>query len=308
MPPTVSINLCCYNSEKYLRETLESIVHQTYKDWELIIINDGSTDSTESIVQEYIDAGYPIIYHYQQNKGLSYSRNKALELSGGDYIALIDHDDLWLPEKLAKQVIAMQKNEDHVLCYAGVIEIDHMGRELRRYNLKNYSGYMFEILLRQFNINVPTAFLRKTILQKSGLRFDERVSASEEYCLFMQLAVNHKFLVLPDILAKYRIHDEALTAKSISKWADEREYTLNLICNDNAGIEKKYPVEFKEAYARARYYRVRYYVSIGNKLKAIALLSQNLLTNWRYMILFIILLLPTLFWNFIHKIKTRREI
>lgn len=308
MPPTVSINLCCYNSEKYLRETLESILHQTYKNWELIIINDGSTDSTESIVQEYIDAGYPIIYHYQQNKGLSYSRNKALELSGGDYIALIDHDDLWLPEKLAKQVIAMQRNKDHVLCYAGVIEIDHMGMELRRYNLKNNSGYMFETLLRQFDINVPTALFRKSILQKSGLRFDERVSASEEYCLFMQLAVNHKFLVLPDILAKYRIYDEALTAKSISKWADEREYTLNLICNDNPGIEKKYPVEFKEAYARARYYRVRYYVSIGNKLKAIALLSQNLLTNWRYMILFIILLLPTLFWNFIHKIKTKREI
>jgi len=304
----VSINLCCYNSEKYLRETLESIVHQTYKNWELIIINDGSRDSTESIIKEYINAGYPIIYHYQQNKGLSYSRNKAIELSRGDYIALIDHDDLWLPDKLAKQVIAMQENEDHVLCYAGVIEIDYMGRELRRYNPKNNSGYIFKTLLRQFDINTPTAFLRKSILQKSGLGYDERVSASEEYCLFMQLAVNHKFLVLQDILAKYRIHDEALTAKSISKWAVEREYTLNLICKNYPMIRDQHSIEFREAYARANYYRARNYIFNGEKAKAIKELQKVVFVNYRYLILFILAILPHYFWQLFHRLRTSRNI
>src|SRR5438874_5550918 len=104
MNPTVSITLCCFNSERFLAETLRSIIDQTYKDWELVIINDGSTDSTESIIQTFIDRKWPIVYHSQQNAGLGRSRNKAVELSRGEFIALIDHDDLWEPEKLARQI------------------------------------------------------------------------------------------------------------------------------------------------------------------------------------------------------------
>ena len=81
MSQKVSINLCCYNSEKYLKETLDSIVKQTYKDWELVIINDGSCDSTESIIDHYIEQGHPIVYKYQKNQGLSSSRNEAIKLS-----------------------------------------------------------------------------------------------------------------------------------------------------------------------------------------------------------------------------------
>ena len=112
MNPRVSINLCCYNSERYLRETLDSIVSQTYKDWELIIINDGSSDATESIVSEFIKRGHPIVYHYQANKGLALSRNEALKRSRGEYIAFIDHDDLWMPEKLEKQILALESNPE----------------------------------------------------------------------------------------------------------------------------------------------------------------------------------------------------
>ena len=108
--PTVSINLCCYNGEKYLREALDSIINQTYKDWELVIINDGSKDSTESIIYEYIKQGYPIVYHYQENHGLGYSRNEALKRSHGEYVAFIDHDDVWMPEKLEKQIPLFYKN------------------------------------------------------------------------------------------------------------------------------------------------------------------------------------------------------
>src|SRR2546421_314712 len=104
MPPKVSITLCCYNSERYLDETLQSITAQTYKDWELVVINDGSRDATEDIVRRYMDAGWPIVYQYQENRGLSASRNKSIELSSGEFIAMIDHDDLWSPEKLEKQV------------------------------------------------------------------------------------------------------------------------------------------------------------------------------------------------------------
>ncbi len=122
--PKVSINLCCYNSEKNLRETLESIVKQTYKDWELIIINDGSSDSTESIIYEYVNQGFPITYHYQENKGLGYSRNEALSRSQGEYIAFIDHDDIWVAGKLNRQVAFLDQNPEVDFLYSNFFMLD----------------------------------------------------------------------------------------------------------------------------------------------------------------------------------------
>ena len=111
MNELVSINLCCYNGEAFLDETLHSICSQTYPNWELVIVNDGSTDGTEAIVEKYMNQGVPIIYHVQENQGLGASRNKALELSSGAFIAFIDQDDLWLPEKLEKQIMLFENPE-----------------------------------------------------------------------------------------------------------------------------------------------------------------------------------------------------
>jgi len=127
MSPTLSINLCCYNSEKYLKETLESIFAQTYKDWELVVINDGSTDSTESIIKEYISQGYPISYCWQENRGLGYSRNEALKHSRGKYIAFIDHDDIWLPQKLEKQIPLFDRNPKTAIVASNAIQFNEKG-------------------------------------------------------------------------------------------------------------------------------------------------------------------------------------
>ncbi|WP_446787210.1 glycosyltransferase family 2 protein [Macellibacteroides fermentans] len=306
MNPLVSINLCCYNSEKYLRKTLESIVNQTYKVWELIVINDGSIDSTESIVREYIDKGYPITYHYQQNRGLSYSRNKALDLSHGEYIALIDHDDLWLPTKLEKQIKIMQ-NTNYALCYGGIIRIDKTGMEIGKRIIKNKRGFILEKLLKDFDIEVPTVLIRKSVLDNFKLRFDEQITASEEYCLFMQMAVLHEFCASSEVYAKYRVHDEALTNKAIDKWAKEREYTLDLICKKHPGIKDKYSCSFGEAYARARYYRARFYVNTGETHKAISELRKIIFVDYRYFILFVMLFLPKTVWHYMHKLHSGRS-
>src|SRR5581483_3397166 len=133
MPPAVSINLCCYNSEAFLQATLESISRQTFRDWELIVIDDGSVDSTGAIVQRFRERDPRIIYHRQQNAGLGAARNAAIERSSGKYIALIDHDDLWLPAKLEQQVRQMASQERLVLSYTDAEVIDERGRPLRPY-------------------------------------------------------------------------------------------------------------------------------------------------------------------------------
>lgn len=306
MPPTVSVNLCCYNSEKYLRETLDSIINQTYKDWELVVINDGSTDSTESIIKNYINEGYPIIYQYQQNKGLSYSRNKALELSKGHYIAFIDHDDVWIEDKISRQITAMSSG-NYALCYGGVVYIDKNGREIGKRVQQSRSGCLFGQLLKHYDADVTTVMIRKDVLESNDLRFDERLITSEDYCLFMQIAVKNQIVVLPGVLSKYRIHDDSLTNKSISKWAEEWNYTLNLIKEINIGIDKLYKTEFKAAEAHVRYYQAKYFFFKGDRLGAIMEMRKNIFIDIKYFLLFILLFMPNYFWNYAHTLYTKRS-
>lgn len=306
MPPTVSVNLCCYNSEKYLRDTLDSIINQVYKDWELVVINDGSIDSTEAIVKEYIDAGYPIIYHYQLNKGLSYSRNKALELSRGDYIAFIDHDDVWYADKLLRQVTAMSSG-NYALCYGGVVHINEDGREIGKRVQQSRSGCLLGQLLTHYDAQVTTVMLSKDVLKNNNFRFDEGLITSEDYCLFMQIAVNNQIVVLSGVSAKYRIHDESLTNKSIAKWAEEWDYTLNLIKENNIGIDKLYQSEFMKAEAHVRYHRAKYLFFKGDRFGAIKEMRKNIFIDIRYLALFILLFMPSSCWIYAHMLYTKRS-
>src|SRR5207302_5978538 len=134
-----------------------------------------------------------------------------------------------------------------------------------RYRPARRSGEMFDALLRQFDIYVPAVMVRRAALDALQLAFDPSIAASEEYCLFMQMAVSCRFRVVPDPMAKYRVHDEALTNRSISKWADEREYTLDTIERRHPGIRDRFRGGFREARARACYYRARYHMSRGDK-------------------------------------------
>ena len=107
-----SVMICCYNSEKYLSETIESVINQTYTNWEIVVINDGSSDDTEEIILNYKRKGIPIIYHKQENMGFAAARNKAVELAKSKWIAIIDHDDICLSNRLAIQSTHIRKHSN----------------------------------------------------------------------------------------------------------------------------------------------------------------------------------------------------
>ncbi len=215
MPPTVSINLCCYNSEKYLEETLESIFAQTYKDWELVIVNDGSTDSTERIIQKYIADGWPIVYHYQPNAGLGRSRNKAIELSQGKFIAFIDHDDIWMPEKLEKQMSLFSENPDIGLVYSNSFEVSLLSNLQTDFFCWHppHRGYVLEKLVLDNFISMPTVVLRADVLAKVG---DFRVDLmhSEDFDMWLRIAESYPFGYVDEALATYRVHEESVTRRN----------------------------------------------------------------------------------------------
>lgn len=302
--PLVSVIMNCYNSETWLREALDSVFAQTYRNWEIVFWDNASTDGSAAIARSY---GERVRYFRgNQTVPLGAARNLALRQARGEYLALLDCDDVWFPDKLAKQVAAMEGTE-YALCYAGVIEIDATGRELRRVIPEYPSGEIFENLLRQFDINVPVAMIRRSVLEARGLSFDPQVTASEEYCLFMQLAADHTFCVMPEPLAHYRVHQRALTNASIARWAEEREYTLDLIRRAYPGIRERHREAFEEAYARARYYRARYYMATGARAKAIGELRRAIPAGRRYFALFLLSLFPTAVWDRVHAWRTGRS-
>lgn len=131
--PKVSVVMSVYNGEKYLPETIDSILNQTFKDFEFIIINDGSTDKTAKILTSYDDPRIRIFN--QENMGLTKSLNRAISLAKGEYIARMDADDISYPERLKKQVDYLNKNPDIGLVGSKYIRIDKRGRKIDEINV-----------------------------------------------------------------------------------------------------------------------------------------------------------------------------
>lgn len=303
--PLVSVVINCYNGESFLKEAIDSVFAQTYSNWEIIFWDNCSSDRSGEIAKSY---GNKVRYfRAEKTTPLGEARNLALKEAQGDFIALLDSDDIWLPEKLSTQLESIITNDASV-CFSGVIEIDETGKTLREINPEKKSGYLLEELLYQFDIYLSSIMFRRETLIKESINFDTHLVCSEEYNILMRLAAKNKFSVISAALSKWRVHGSSLTTKTISKWAYEREYTLNQIIRENPGIDLKYPNAFAEAYARADYYRARYYYEINEIAKARQSLAKIKFLHVRYFFLCVISFLPKSVWFFIHKAKLKNSI
>ena len=204
--PLVSVTICCYNSERYIVQTVQSVLDQTFGDFELIIVNDGSTDCTEEIVRSFGDPR--IRYEYQQNRGLAATRNRTLELARGKYIAFLDHDDLWVREKLALQIPLMEMRDDVAVSYGNAANIDGEGNViLERYTdfFKPRDGDVFaDLLIEGDFINWQTVVIRRSVLDRVGGFRAYKIA--EDYDMLLRCAVDHTFVGMDYVLAQYRRH------------------------------------------------------------------------------------------------------
>ena len=215
--PAISIQICCYNSEKYLDETIKSVLLQTFKDWELIIVNDGSTDATEAIIKEYIHKDAPIVYFYQKNKGFAAARNKALGLSRGDWVAILDHDDLWYPEKLEIQNKSTEKYPSAKLHFSNSEWFNNNGRIVRKTieHQKFRTGLMLNSFLKLIVegcfIDSETVLMDRQALIDCG-GFNEHYRYIVDYDMCMRLAYKYDIIYYEDrVLAKWRMHPRQAT-------------------------------------------------------------------------------------------------
>ncbi len=188
--PRVSVNLCCYNSEPFLERTLRSIGFQTFTDWELVIVNDGSTDATDAIIRRHLAAGWPIVYHHAaKNLGLGAARNLALQMSSGEVIAFIDHDDCWQPGKLERQLPLFDLDRRIGLVYSNCINVLESGYRFRQFDrLRPCSGEVFRQLLVQYPVSIQTVVIHRRVLQDGSSAFDSRFQVLEDFDFVLRTA------------------------------------------------------------------------------------------------------------------------
>lgn len=204
----VSIIMPCYNAQKTLAKTLDSIFSQTYTSFKLYCINDGSTDNTQSILDEYQNKFKDRMWVLsQKNKGQTISKNIGIQQSQGEYIAFIDSDDLWDPKKLDIQLSAMRADPEVGLSYTDGYYIDADDIQHEKIGIDPIlQGQCFKRILMGNAIVASSVMIRRSIINKIGL-FDETLTACENWELWTRIASVCPLKALPDPLTYYRRHD-----------------------------------------------------------------------------------------------------
>lgn len=229
-PPLVTVTICCFNSERFIAQTIQSVLSQTLGEFELIILNDGSTDRTEEIVHSFGDPR--IRYEYQDNHGLAAARNRTLELARGKYVAFLDHDDLWVPEKLALQIPILETRPDVSLVYANEATIDDKGRVISEglAGFEPKDGNLFaELIAGNFICWQTVVMDRQVLLELGGFR---PFRVAEDYDLLLRCAIDHNFVGLDTVLAYYRHHpDSYIQSHKLERLEELLELFTDLLAN-----------------------------------------------------------------------------
>lgn len=206
----VSVLMPVYNAEKYLAEAINSIISQTFRDWELLIINDGSTDSSLSIINGFSDSRVRVINN-ESNIGLIKTLNKGIGLCNGQYIARMDADDISMPNRLALQVNFLDGNEDYILCGTNADVIDSDGKITGKIVNPSKSTFLQISLLFTNPFIHPSMMIRRNILTVNF--FDENAIHVEDYELWTRLASQGQIANLELPLLQYRWHETNVSVK-----------------------------------------------------------------------------------------------
>ena len=200
--PNISVCIPTYNREHFLKETLDSVFAQTYRDFEVVIVDDGSTDSTKQMFEKN---GYNVRYYWQENTGDANARNKLIELASGKYISFLDSDDLLYPDALEKMAEVMPQGSEDVVVYGPYVAIDKYGNILRRGKKKLFNGRITRHLFENILIHsCGSLFPKKVLVQAEG--FDNSLPVCSDYDLWLRLSLDYDFISIDKPVFKRRRH------------------------------------------------------------------------------------------------------
>ncbi|MBD2666007.1 glucosyltransferase [Richelia sinica FACHB-800] len=290
--PKISVVIPVYNSEKSVAETLASVIAQTYRDLEIIIVDDGSTDKSIEICQRFKDERIKIVH--QQNRGLAGARNTGIRHAQGEFIAFVDSDDLWLPEKLEKHLHHLQHSPQVGLSFSRSRFIDEQGTPLGIYQMPKLinitPGYLF---CRNPISNGSSVVIRREVLDAikfeanlygeiEDFYFDDRFRQSEDIECWLRIALTTNWQIegIPEALTLYRLNRSGLSANIFKQYESWEQVLIKT---------QAYQPEFIEKWGdKARAYQLRYLSRRATRERANAiavdLINQSLRLHWQMLL------------------------
>ena len=231
----VSVIINCRNSERFLDQCIDSVVNQTYKNLQIIIVDNQSTDNTKEIIDSYQDNRINY-FNTMSNLSLGAARNFAIEKTIGEFIAFIDSDDTWEENKIENTVVRFRKNIG--LVYSDVKYFNQF-KDFQLYNYRNiYTGNCFDKLICDYNLCMSSCIISNKIIKKHNIKFDKDLQVCEDLDFFLKIAFVSELEYVDQVHTNYRIHDNNLSAKYLDLFYEEYMATIdNLI--DFYNIDKK---------------------------------------------------------------------
>jgi glycosyltransferase involved in cell wall biosynthesis len=213
--PKVDVIMPAYNAARYLPAAIESVMAQTFTDWRILVIDDGSTDRTVEVVEPYLkQLGQKIQYIKRPNGGVSAARNTGIRSSTAEYLAMLDADDIWLPCRLSESLSCLEGRPQAGLSYGFLSRINQEGTLIDTFDRRNENAEGFiapYIYMRKIDLPTVTVTVRRSCLDEVGL-FDETLRVTEDRDLWFRVASKYEVALVPVIVALYRTSSESITA------------------------------------------------------------------------------------------------
>ena len=218
----VSVITPVYNAEKYISEAIESVLNQSYEDFEVIVIDDGSKDNTLSIIKKY---NRKIRWKSQENKGQASAINEGIKMAKGEYVAYLDADDVCMPDRLEIQVKYLDERRNVGLVYSSFYQINSSGEIQRFIRAHPYDDF---VLLQEDYIARSTVMHRKKCLDEVGL-FDESITGDDDWDMWIRVSEKFGIGYVEKPLVKYRVHGENISLMRLKKLAYRRYTTIRIL-------------------------------------------------------------------------------
>ena len=255
MAPLVSVIIPTYNRAAYLQKALQSVNEQTYQTLEIIVIDDGSTDGTRKMLEGY---GGQLRYFYQENRGISGARNSGIKKAHGEYIAFLDSDDFWLPDKTEQQLALFMQHPEYGLVASRCASI-RLDGSYREKNRPGRSGWVLDDLFKANFIRTSAAMVKQECFNTIGL-FDEDLKECEEYDLWLRIAARYPMGFINKSLAVYVDNPDGVSTDSLTG----RLFRLRVL--EKKYLKEKIPAQlYSRRIADTCHYIGRHYIKKGEK-------------------------------------------
>jgi len=227
--PKISVIIPVYNCEEYISDTIDSLLNQTYRDFEIILVDDGSTDNSCKLIKEMPDRRIKLFFN-DRNRGIAYTRNKGVELSNGEFIAFLDDDDIALPYRFEHQVTYMNEHPDVDLVGGHLRRIDADGKDLNsQWNVLLNPDYIKAFLMLGNTVASGTVLVRKSFINNNNLKFRDNQYGAEDYRFWVECSLVGKLSNMDEVFQLWRVGHNAETTRVFKHKFAERKKIIDEI-------------------------------------------------------------------------------